>query len=530
MCVRLIKSLQGRIAGIRNTWASRYWEYIKYYRDAQLWEDAILFESFGGSNFQGNPYYLYKEFLRNPDYSHFRLFIAHRDPEQITAWLRQRGLLDKRVTIVKKDSGEYRNVLAHSKYLVNNVSFTMDFIKKPGQVYLNTWHGTPLKCLGRNIRNDPFECNNAQRNFLLSDYLLAPNAFTKQVFEEDYMVHDIMRGQILLKGYPRNAVFFDEAARQAVKAQYHMQGVTTVLVMPTWRGTACGVDDVDQVSEIERLAKDLGEQYRVYVKFHPAMKKSGEGFRYCRNMPAGLEVYEFLNAVDILITDYSSVFFDFVNAGKKTVLYQYDRETYYASRGVYNEVAEDVPFPVAYGYHELLAMVKAVEQQTFPEFRKKYCTYDSPDASQEMAKLLVRGNDADGGNTGVDLYVIDFPVTDEQILRMKEKLDGTSYRFVFTLKRKVKHFTSVHNWANLDYLVLYAFDRLTLPEKIQYHFCSGIEACFGAKWARKVLRHYAAREQRRLWGEMKINHVYAKSSSLPTALKSFAEAWPRELE
>lgn len=74
---------------------------------------------------------------------------------------------------------------------------------------MNTWHGTPLKCLGRNIQNDPFECNNAQRNFLLCDYLLAPNKLTRNVYENDYMVRGIMHGQIKEQGYPRNSIFFD---------------------------------------------------------------------------------------------------------------------------------------------------------------------------------------------------------------------------------------------------------------------------------------------------------------------------------
>ena len=87
--------------------------------------------------------------------------------------------------------------------------------------------------------------------------------------------------------------------------------------MPTWRGTANGIDDVDQVSEMERLAKELGETYKVFVKFHPAMQKEGAKFKYCLNMPDNIEVYEFLNGMDILITDYSSVFFDFANSDQK---------------------------------------------------------------------------------------------------------------------------------------------------------------------------------------------------------------------
>lgn len=528
--MNLIKSIKGRLTGIQNTWKSRYWEYAAYYADSQLWEDAILFESFGGSNFQGNPYYVYKAILKDPAYAGYRLFVVHKDPNQIQAWLQDRGLTDSRVTVIEKDSSEYRNALAHAKYLVNNVSFHMDFIKKPGQVYLNTWHGTPLKCLGRNIRNDPFEGNNAQRNFLLCDYLIAPNTLTKRVYEEDYMVHGIMPGKLLLQGYPRNEIFFDTQARSEVKKKYGLEEVTTVFFMPTWRGTACGIDEVDQVSQIEQLAKDLGEGYRVYVKFHPAMKKAGHDFAFCYNMPQDIEVYEFLNGMDILITDYSSVFFDFASAGQRTVLYQYDKEQYYKSRGVYGEVADNLPFPVAYSYGELLQAVKAAEKQEYPGFIDRFCAYDSLTAAEEAAKLLLQGTPEQDKSSGVDLYVIDFPVTETEILGMQEKLAGTSYRFVFALKRRTGRFAAVKCWDQLDYMVLYLYDRLTPAEKLKYSLCSAVYACLKCKWALRIMQTYGLREQRRLWGSMKINHIYTKSRSLPVAVKPFAEKWPQDLK
>lgn len=95
---------------------------------------------------------------------------------------------------------------------------------------MNTWHGTPLKCLGRNIQNDPFECNNAQRNFLLCDYLLAPNKLTRNVYENDYMVRGIMHGQIKEQGYPRNSIFFDQNKRQSIKKRYGLEGKISIFI------------------------------------------------------------------------------------------------------------------------------------------------------------------------------------------------------------------------------------------------------------------------------------------------------------
>ena len=344
--MNIVKSINSRLNGIKQDFKSRYWEYGNYFKDQVVWEQSILFESFGGLNFQGNPYYIFKEIFLNNKYKKYDLYISHQCPEKLKEYLNNIKLYDNRVKVIKIHSDEYRRVLSHCKYLVNNVSFNMNFIKKTEQVYLNTWHGTPLKCLGRNIQNDPFECNNAQRNFLLCDYLLAPNKLTRNVYENDYMVRGIMHGQIKEQGYPRNSIFFDQNKRQSIKKRYGLEGKISIFYMPTWRGTANGIDDVDQVSEMERLAKELGETYKVFVKFHPAMQKEGAKFKYCLNMPDNIEVYEFLNGMDILITDYSSVFFDFANSDQKIILYQYDQEQYYKSRGMYSEVANQLPFPI----------------------------------------------------------------------------------------------------------------------------------------------------------------------------------------
>ena len=524
--MNILRSIKGRLNGILQDRNSRYWEYAEFYHDGELWEDTILFESFGGSNFQGNPYYIYKEALKSDKCRDMKLVIAHRNPPELTAWLTERHLIDSRVEIIQTGSYAYRNTLAHAKYLVNNVSFNMDYIKKPGQVYLNTWHGTPLKSLGRKIGYDPFECNNAQRNFLLCDYLIAPNAFTQRVYLEDYMAGGVMPGKVVLAGYPRNSVFFDENARKQVRATYQMEGVKTVFFMPTWRGVSGGVEDVDQVSQIEQLAKDLGESYRVYVKFHPAMKKQDGDFRYCHNMPKNIEVYEFLNAMDILITDYSSVFFDFASAVKQIVLYQYDKEEYYSTRGVYPEAAEGLPFPVAYTYEELLQAVRLEKQPDRTAFLERYCKYDHLQAARENLQMLL--NDAQREEKmPTDLYVIDWPITETELLSLQKNLAEKNYRFVFTLKRKARGFSNIKFWDKLSYMTLYMYDRLTAKEKLHYGLCAFTYACLRSKKAYEKMCSYSLREQRRLWGEANIGNIYAKSKNLPVAVKPFAKPWPK---
>ena len=528
--MKILKSIKGRLNGIKNTLKSRYWKYVTYYNDGEIWEKSILFESFGGGNFQGNPYYIFKEIFHDPSYNEYTLYVAHKNPPLLVEDLEKRGLTDARVVVVEKDSPRYKNVLSHAKYLVNNVSFTMDFIKKDGQVYVNTWHGTPLKTLGRSILNDPFECLNGQRNFLMCDYLLAPNPLTRKVFEEEYMTHGIMPGKIIDCGYPRNTVFFDEKYRQEIRARYGLDKVISVFYMPTWRGTACGINKVDQISEMERLAKELGDSYRVYLKLHPAMVNTDTEFQYCHKTPEHVEVYEFLNAVDILITDYSSVFFDFANTDKKIVLYQYDRDEYFKGRGVYKTVEENLPFPIAYSYDELKATVQNVDVSglDYSGFKSGFCPYDGIGETKKLLQILASEREKNGDNA-VDFYIIDFLTTDEEILRIKEQLSGKTYRFVFLLDRKTRGNRQLTCWKELDYTALYTFNRLRFFERIGYAWNKMLYACFRCKRALKKCQALAKRERKRLFGNVNVGRIYAKGKRLPVAVKMDAEPFPKDL-
>ncbi len=527
--MRIINSIKARLDSLKNTKNSRYWEYTEFYSDGILWEAAVFFESFGGSNFQGNPYYIYREMLLNKEYQSLRAVVAHRSPDTLKDELIKRGVYDEtRVNIVQTGTRAYREALTHCKYLVNNVGFSSDFIKKEGQVYLNTWHGTPLKTLGRRIHGDAFACINGQRNFLMADYLLAPNELTKRVYEQDYMVEGKMSGDCYLGGYPRNSVFFDGASRAAVKERYGLNNVTSILYMPTWRGSACGVSKVDQISDVERLAKELGEGYKVFVKFHPAMMGASTQFEYCYPMPDDVEVYEFLNGTDILLTDYSSVYFDFANTKQRIILYQYDKEEYFRDRGVYREAEENLPFDIAYRYDDLLSLIRNGKKEIYPEFLQRFCKYDNLLGAKQALDRLMHGKRVGNADT-VDLYVINWNISEEELLALNERLHGCNYLFVFVLG-KSGCYDNVSCWDQIDYTSLNTYDRLSPKERRRARWYKLCYALFRSKKALSQLRKLAQRERKRLWGALNIGHIYSKNKRVPFAVKYDLEAWPSELK
>ena len=169
--------------------------YTKFYETLPVEENTVLVQAYGGDGINGNIYYILRELCTNPDYRNLSIYVTSRaaSDESIKTILARHGW--NSVKTVLFNSPEYCRLLASAKYLINNSTFPTYLIKKEGQVYLNTWHGTPLKTLGRQIRNAPNEIGNTQRNFLMADYLLYPNKFTFEIMKRDYMLDNFFKGE-----------------------------------------------------------------------------------------------------------------------------------------------------------------------------------------------------------------------------------------------------------------------------------------------------------------------------------------------
>ena len=204
-------------------------------------------------------------------------------------------------------------------------------------------------------------------------------------------------------------------------------------------------------------------------------------------------------------------------------LYQYDKEEYFKDRGVYKEADESLPFDIAYNYNELLSIVKDNKEIDYTEFLQKFCAFDSINGAKEAVDKLLQGSVNDNGNE-VDLYVINFEISEEEIFKLKDKLEGSNYLFTFVLGRTHWNFK---NFKQLNYTSLNVYNRLTKNERRKVRWLNLIYALFRSKKALKKLKSYSERERKRLFGKLKINHIYAKNKRLPIAVKYDAENWPK---
>lgn len=369
--------------------------YPRYYRELPINERAILLESEHGKKIDGNIFYLIKR-LALGEYGDREIYISSlgRNMRKFQKFLTSHGIYGVRVIMLASD--EYFRLLASAKYLVNDTSFGPYFLKKEGQIYLNTWHGTPIKCLGRSDKRECHRLGNIQRNFIQSDYLLCQNDYTREILVRDYMLENLANGRILLSGYPRNEPFFDPEVRRRVRDDLKLGKRRVYAYMPTYRGgLSRRVNErhgVYLAYHLFELEKRLLPGEILYVKLHPLAREQVDFSRFKRikSFPERYETYELLSAVDVLITDYSSVAFDFALTGRKILLFNYDEAEYLDERGAYVSVSS-LPFEKADEISSLLEKMRDDCTPDYREVREKYCPHDSPGAAKEVLDALFFG-------------------------------------------------------------------------------------------------------------------------------------------
>lgn len=367
--------------------------YNRFYEKEPVDPGMILLESRSGRGLESNIFALVKE-LNKPLYRDYTIVIPYAKGfrEAVQKKLEQYGLKADR--LVQVGSPAYYRCLSRAGILINDSTFPGRFIKKEGQTYLNVWHGTPLKCMGRDNTDERYSMGNVMRNLLMSDYLLFPNRFMEEKMAGAYMLGELYQGKILHECYPRNEIFFHPEEGVRMKETLGFQGKELFIYMPTFRGKADAVDKRDSVEEIRgclrRLDALLKDGQVLLVKLHPFVGNAlsfGE-YSHIQPFPDKYDTYEVLNACDALITDYSSVMYDYANTGRKIILLAYDLEEYMGSRGVYEDI-RTYPFPLVRTPEEAAQLLQEPSQPLEEGFRQKYCTYEHVGGIEKLCRQVV---------------------------------------------------------------------------------------------------------------------------------------------
>ncbi|MCK9152239.1 CDP-glycerol glycerophosphotransferase family protein [Methanobacterium alcaliphilum] len=420
-----------------------------YYTDLPLEENLIFIESKNGNDIAGNIFYILKE-LSKKEYSTYKVVISLKSK----LWDTKRVLLGNYgiFNIIFTETGtlEYYKYLYSAHYLFSDATLPPAFVKKKGQIYLNTWHGTPLKKLGKANAKRGYGLGNVQRNFVMADYLLYPNPFMQKTMISSFMLENLSKAMIMNEGYPRNSIFFDKNAVASLKSEMGIEDKQVIVYMPTWRGIYSDLDIKGQNQAVKKylskLDELLSEEQILYVKLHTVVKDqiNYKEYNHIKPFPRDYETYHFLNSADCLITDYSSVFFDYACSGKKIILFAYDEEEYLKTVGTYFSL-DELPFPQVYNVPDLIKEINTSKNYEDTPFLEKFCKYDNLDAAKNICEYLILNKENDiplkniksNGKENVLIYTNS--LNDNSLKKFFNKADFSKKNYFLTFRAsKVK--------------------------------------------------------------------------------------------
>ena len=378
------------VSGRPNQWRAA--QYAEYFDCLHVQDRIALYESFHGASVSGNPYALLRCALSDPRLKHWTHVVVINDPGRVPVGLKTL----RNVILVQRDCDLYLRYLCTAKVLINNNTFPDYFQRRPEQTYLNTWHGTPLKRLGKSSLSGFMEHGNATRNFLQSNVIISPNPHTTDVLLRDFDLESNYVGSIAATGYPRLDLTLGAtaASRAELRARLGIPDASRVILYaPTYRGPSTQRASTDFKRTVDVLRALSGQGRSVlYRGHHLAEERIGAAKARQYLVPPGIDTNELLAITDVLVTDYSSVMFDFMATGRPIVYYAYDEAKYCRERGTYFSLSS-LPGPVCQDLGSVENAVRGALDTSVTadderdEARRKYCPWDDGHACERVVDL-----------------------------------------------------------------------------------------------------------------------------------------------
>ena len=362
------------------------------YLQLPIRQKTIVYESYLGGSIGCNPLAIFKSLMNNPSYAEWLHVWVINNNEVFP----NEFLLKENVIFIKRQSDAYTRYLATASHLINNVTFPEWFVRRNEQKYLNTWHGTPIKYLGKDIRDKFMAHKNVSRNFLHASHLLSPNAHTSDIMIKKHDINGVYSGLFAETGYPRidSTINMSQPEKQKILQKLGLDNSKqVVLYAPTWRE----LNDQAEM-DIEHLKNDILElsklPYHIVFRGHHFTETAIADL----NLPVAIadhsiDTGELLAVVDLLITDYSSIFFDFLPTKKPIVFYLYDLEKYNNARGLYFDY-RNMPGDVCKTIDATTAKIEKIlnsnfkPNQKYLDCLKKFCPFEDGESTHRAIEFF----------------------------------------------------------------------------------------------------------------------------------------------
>lgn len=352
-------------------------------RRSQPLKECVLYDSYTGKQFSDSPRAIYEQLVAQ------HAAVDHK-------WV----VRDRQVTLphdldrVRYTGRDYYEAFATSRYIITNAHLPAWFERRPGQVVVQTWHGTPLKRIGHDIPSIRFATTDYKERIAHEvenwSYLVSPNPFSSPILKKAFR----FEGELLQIGYPRNDLFHRPGNRaEAIKSRLRIPpDRRVILYAPTWRDDRFygrGRYRFDMKLDVDALRSKLGSDHVLLVRRHPNVVDRIGGDDFLIDVGDYPEVNELLLAADVLVTDYSSVLFDYANLRRPMIFFTYDLEEYRdVLRGFYFDFVKKAPGPLLATSDEVVDALADPKQgfdgEKVDAFAKEFCVWDDGHASKRL--------------------------------------------------------------------------------------------------------------------------------------------------
>lgn len=345
----------------------------------------ILFSSFGGKSFNDSPKEIYEEIFQK--YGESFIYV----------W----AFLDPRIHVipdnclkVKINSLKYFIYALKSKYWVTNVNIERGLhFKKRATVYLNTWHGLCLDYIGNDRKG------RKDYNFKKMNYMCVSGFFDEKIYKTAFNLSD---HQYLRCGMPRNDVLLNKNKTvEGIKKQLNIPlNKKIILYAPTWRENKNTKESnfFHFPLNLEEWNKCLGKEYIILFRSHSITTNvDGVIFNdFCFDVSRFPDTSSILLISDILITDYSSILFDYALLGRPIFNFGYDYDEYSKEHGFYVDYEKEMTNGIIKEEHVLLDAIKNMNYNEQIEktlrLKEKYIQFFDGTATKKCVEALFKGD------------------------------------------------------------------------------------------------------------------------------------------
>lgn len=354
--------------------------YEQFRRNLEVQPDVILFEASLGLAVDCHPLAISRYILREFPGQYIHAWVLAEDTP-LPVDLEQ----SPDVIVIQKGSTQETRLFASAGYIINNSTFPTYPVLRDDQRYLNTWHGTPLKTMMKDTP-EPLDYANISRNFLQATTLIYPSEYAVDKILGRTELNTTVRANVEVIGSPRS----DGLVKLRLADNRETAPNTEVLIATTWRPDSELDSEVDKLVQLSHALERDGRHVRVRAHHYVEAEILRRGVSLDL-VPRALPTNDLLETVDVLVTDYSSIFFDFAITRRPIIFFVPDWEEYGESRGLYLN-KDELPGPICDTLESVQEAVGAARvHHSIDEFLDKFAPLEDGSATKRAVDLLFEG-------------------------------------------------------------------------------------------------------------------------------------------